>query len=127
MNHQWCGLLPATALDKVAPQRLTASDQAVMALRGVKQRGGDFRNFRPPPAHDPFGTSLGPIGFQLALRRGKCDKDNRANGGSARGPDLAQISPRVEPFISLQNLNWKRISNPPTPGYFNAGTVTLAG
>jgi hypothetical protein len=42
------------------------------------------------PANDSFSW-FGPIGFQLALRRGKWDKDNRASGGSARWSDLAQI------------------------------------
>ena len=32
------------------------------------------------PANDCLRASFRPIGIQLALRRGKWDKDNRANG-----------------------------------------------
>ena len=96
---------PATALDKIATQRLTAGDQAVMAVRQREhgQEGnrratniadaapdGDpvmvfvMRLFPPTAmtndrilpasrahANESFGASLRPIGFQLALRRGK--------------------------------------------------------
>src|ERR1700694_5141997 len=115
--HRWCCLLPGAAFHKETPQRLTASDQAVMAVgkRKYRQEGNrlaartaDAAVNRDPvmlfvmslfpsttvphdrisqanrtPAKDSF-SRFGPIGFQLALRRGKCDKDNRANGGSAR-------------------------------------------
>jgi hypothetical protein len=94
-----------TAFDKVAPQRLTAGDQAVMGVGQRKHRQEGNRMFarsadtapnRDPvmvfvmslllpaampndrilranrtPANDYFRASLRPIGFQLALRRGK--------------------------------------------------------
>ena len=37
------------------------------------------------PANDTFCGGLRPVGSLLALHRGKCDKDNRGNGGSAWG------------------------------------------
>jgi hypothetical protein len=94
-----------TAFDKVAPQRFTAGDQAVMGVGKGKHGQEGNRLFarsantapnRDPvmvfvmrlllpaamtndrilranraPANDSFRASLRPIGFQLALRRGK--------------------------------------------------------
>jgi hypothetical protein len=40
------------------------------------------------PANDYFRASLRPIGLQLALSRGKCDKDNRANGALPQDSDI---------------------------------------
>jgi hypothetical protein len=124
------GHFPGTALDKVAPQRLAASDEAVMSVRKGEhgQEGNRLAtNIAEPtpnpnpvvvfvmslfvaaamaydriattngaPARDPFCAGLRPIGFRLALRRAKCDKDNRRNGGSA-WDDLAEIVTRAEP------------------------------
>jgi hypothetical protein len=114
-----CGCFPGTAIDKIAPQRLTASDEAVVTVR--KREHGQEGNrlaaniaepppnsdpvvvfvmslFPPPamtydriastkgaPAHDSFCGGLRPIDSRLALRRSKCDKDNRGTGGSAWG------------------------------------------
>jgi hypothetical protein len=103
--HRRCRRFPGTAFDKVAPQRLTAGDQAVMAVGKRKHgqegnrllaRSADTATNRNPvmlfvmslllaaamtndrilranwaPANDYFCASLRPIGFPLALRRGK--------------------------------------------------------
>ena len=103
--HRWRRRFQGTAFDKVAPQRLTAGDQAVMGVGQRKHRqegnclfarSADTAPNRDPvmvfvmslllpaampndrilrangaPANDYFRASLRPIGFQLALRRGK--------------------------------------------------------
>ena len=103
--HRRCRRFPGTPFDKVAPQRLTAGYQAVMAVGKRKDGQESNRLFArstdtapnrdpvmvfvmslllPPAmtndrilranwtlANDNFCASLRPIGFQLALRRGK--------------------------------------------------------
>jgi hypothetical protein len=65
--HRRCGLLPGAACDKETPQRLTASDQAVMAVgnRKHRQEGNRLaaRTADPTPNRDPvmlFVMSLFP-------------------------------------------------------------------
>jgi hypothetical protein len=102
--HRRCCFLPGAAFHKETPQRLTASDQAVMAVgkRKHRQEGNRLAARTADPAANrdpvmPFVVSLfpsttvpdnrishanrtpaiysfrrfGPIGFQLALHRGK--------------------------------------------------------
>src|SRR5215831_10566262 len=144
--HRRCRRFPATVLDKVAPQRLTAGDQAVMRVRERKPRQeGDRlaarltdaspdRNpvmifimslFAPPTmandrvqqtnwalADQFFCACLRPIGWQVALRCGKRDKDNRVKWGSAPGgADLAEVMTLERSPPLLKRINWKRISN----------------
>ena len=115
---------PAAAFHKIAPQRLAASEEAVMAIgwRERRQEGerlaaqiteaapnlnpvmnfvmslfapaamaddGIAQTNRTLPKDRP-STSFDPIGFEVVLRRRKCDKQNRDRGGSAWG-DLAKI------------------------------------
>jgi hypothetical protein len=143
--HRRCGRLPGTVLDKVAPQRLTAGDQAVMRVRERKPRQeGDRLAARladtspdrnpvmifimsllatPTMANDrvqqtnwaladePFSACLRPIGWQVALRSGKWDKDNRGKWDSAPGADLAEVMTLERSLLLLKRINWKRISN----------------
>lgn len=66
------------------------------------------------PANDTVCGALRPIDFRLALRRGKCDKDNHGHG-ALPGDDLAEIATRAEPSPLSKIFDWKRISNSATP------------
>jgi hypothetical protein len=71
------------------------------------------------PANDTFCGGLRPIGFRLALRGGKWDKDNRGNVGPAGGA-RAEIATRAEPSPPSKIFDWKRISNPRHASYFDS-------
>src|SRR5262249_28961658 len=59
-----------------------------------------------------FCACLRPIGWQVALRCGKRDKDNRGKWGSAPGgADLAEVMTLERSPPLLKRINWKRISN----------------
>ena len=155
------GGFPAITIDKVAPHRRTASDEAVVSVR--KREHGQEGNCltantaEPPPNSDPvvvlvmslfaptamtydriartngapaidsFCGRLRPIDLRLALSRGKCDKDNRGNGGSARG-DLGEIATRAEPSSPSKNLRLeKNIESPPSPLIRRVMGKALAG
>jgi hypothetical protein len=138
--HRRCRLLPGKACNKETPQRLTASDQAVMAVgkRKHRQEGNRLaaRTADPTPNRDPvmlFVMSLfpsttvphhriqhanrtpaedsfrrfGPIGFQLALRHGEWNKNNRATRGLHPKADS-----RTGPSSPCEISTGKRISNP---------------
>jgi hypothetical protein len=143
--HWWCRRFPGTAFDKVAPQRLTAGDQTVMAVGKRKHgqegnrllaRSADTAPNGDPvmvfvvslllpaampndrilranwaPAKDYFCARFRPIGIQLALRRGKWDKDNRANGLCPGYREPSQGLTQGGAFAPFKNLSWKRISN----------------
>jgi hypothetical protein len=168
--YRWRGHFPGTALDKVAPQRLAASDEAVMSVRKGEhgQEGNRLAtNIAEPtpnpnpvvvfvmslflaaamtydriattngaPARDAFCAGLRPIGFRLALRRAKCDKDNRGNGGSA-WDDLAEIVTPSGAFLLPKTSTGKEyrilatpaISNKRAPGIgrLTSKEIRLAG
>lgn len=82
------------------------------------------------PAKDYLCARFRPIGIQLALRCGKWDKDNRANGGSASGKGTVprSFTKRAEPSPLSKHLSWKRISNPAPRQLLAASSyTTLAG
>jgi hypothetical protein len=78
------------------------------------------------PANDTFCGGLRPIGFRLALRGGKWDKDNRGNGGPAGG-----YLPRSQPEQSLRlppkSSTGKEYRIPVTPAIRPRRLRTLAG
>src|SRR5579864_1077729 len=61
-------------------------------------------------AQDDLHAGLGPIGFEVELRRREWDKQNRSDEGSARPGHLARITGRREGPSSYTNLSWKRIT-----------------
>ena len=86
------------------------------------------------PANDYLRASFRPIGIQLALRRGKWDKDNRANGLCPGCSDRPKILPRAEPsplskispgkaYRILRHGSYLH-HQPPSIGRLNAGTRT---
>src|SRR5260370_292219 len=157
--HRRRGRFPATALDKIAPQRLTAGDQAVMAVRQREhgqegnRRATNIADAAPDgdpvmvfvmslflsmamahhgilqtnraATNDRFCASLCPIGLQLALRRGKCDKDNRVNAGSA-GRVTCEES-YLSGALLLSKSQLERISNRCRASYLAPGFWGLAG
>src|ERR1051325_3021942 len=78
---------------------------ATMANDRVSQTNGASANDLPSACDSP-------IGFQVALRCRKCDKDNRTN---ALGPALAKVMTPEGPFASSKESTGKEylISDPP--------------
>lgn len=123
---------PATAFEEIAPERLAAGDQAVVAVGRREQRQESERHptqlakaaANPNPimifvmrlfaaaamtdegvlgtkrasAQDDSRTRQCPIGSEVVLRGRKWDKQNRSDGGSAYGIDLAEIGVRSGAF-----------------------------
>src|ERR1041384_4843580 len=72
---------------------------ATMANDRVSQKNG-------APANDLPSACDSPIGFQVALRCRKCDKDNRTN---ALGPALAKVMTQRDPSPPQKNQLEKNI------------------
>ena len=83
---------PGTALDKVAPQRRTASDQAVMSVRKREHRQEGNRlaanTAPPPPNSDPVGVFVMSLFLAAAMTDDRIAPANRAlaedHGGGRR-------------------------------------------
>ena len=92
--HRRCRRFPGTVLDKVAPQRLTARDQAVMRVRERKPRQeGDRLAARladASPDHNPV---------RHPPQSGWLDELGRLKGGRSVGLDAA----RCASYFMLQN------------------------
>lgn len=85
---------PATALDKVAPQRLTAGDQAVMAVRKRKyrQEGNRLttRSADTPPNLNPIMVFVMRLFPPPAMTN---DRILQANRADANDPFCASLRP----------------------------------
>src|SRR5712692_1868970 len=92
--HRWSGRLPATAFDKVAPQRRTARDQAVVGI-GKRERRQEGHGLTAGTAD--AASNLNPVMvFVMSLFAATTmtnDRISRANRAPANNPFRASLRP----------------------------------
>jgi hypothetical protein len=91
---RWCGCFPGTAIDKVAPQRFTASDKAVVSVR--KREHGQEGNrltantAETPPNSDPVVVLVMGLFPPTAMTYDRFASTNRA---PAKDPFCSGLRP----------------------------------
>ena len=93
--HRRRGRFPATALDKIAPQRLTAGDQAVMAV-GKRKHGQErnrylARSAKTAPNRDPVMVFVMSLLLSAAVTNDRILRANRAPANDYRRASFRPI------------------------------------
>lgn len=100
--------LPAAAA-KAAPNRNPIVMFVVSLFAAAAMADDRVLEANRASAKNDIRAGLGPIGAGIELIGGKWDNENRSNGGSASGQDLANDrDPTRSPRLPSKNLNWKR-------------------